>query len=285
MLDDLEAELVLHGDLDRLAPLAGDVEVRRLAAGAVPHGVDVVGRVRAEDRDGDRDAEDHPEQRVGEVVDPEVDAEERGRDQHGGAHELRLHPRPPRHHEHVDGAGDHDGESRHRYGRGRVALPVADDRDAEGSGSRRQEEQPFHREPHDRHADQVEREMPPAPEPCHGGERGQTDEGEPEARADRVQVPRQAVEPLRAQRDDGIGDGAIEAVERPRVDVQPDAPRDDDDEHQGKPEDTGRPDRLGQRWRRPGGSPVALGDLAYIDDVFVVRHACTLIHGRIPPER
>ena len=164
---DLVAELLLHGELDRLAAPARHVEVRRLPLVAVLDGIDVVGRPRAEDRDGDREAEEQAEQRVGEVVDPEVDAQQRGHEHHDGTDELGVHPRSAGRHEHVRDAGDHDRETPHGERGGRIPLPGTDDRDVERPRSRREEQQPFRQQTGDRHADQEQGEVPPPPEPRH----------------------------------------------------------------------------------------------------------------------
>ena len=73
----VNAELILHRDADRLAPAPGDVEVRRLAARAVGHREEVVGGESAERGERDRDPDDRAEHDVGEVVDAEVDPQQR----------------------------------------------------------------------------------------------------------------------------------------------------------------------------------------------------------------
>ena len=245
---------------------------------AVLHGIDVVGRPRAEDRDGDRDAEDHPEQRVGEVVDPEVDAQQGRREQHDEAEELGAHPGSAGHHEHVRDAGDHDRETTHRERGCRIALPVTDDRDVERPWPRREEQQSCSHATGERHADQEQGEVPPPLEPRHAPDGQQHQEAESPARAERIEGPGQRVEPRRAQGDHRIGDRRVEPVERRGVVVQPDASGDDDEDDQGQSEDTGSADLLGQRRWRSGRAPDASVDLGDVDDVIAVGRACRLFH-------
>ncbi len=168
-VDDREPELVLHGLADGFPAATRDVEMGGLAA-PVGDGEELVRREEAERQQWDGDADRHPGEDVEGMVDAEVEAGERNKDDDGAADELGDGPRPAGHHDGIDHADGREADDGNRRRGQRVALPAPDLGDVVGPGSRVHPDQQDADDLEDEGAGQVREQVAPAAERHHRSE-------------------------------------------------------------------------------------------------------------------
>ena len=245
-----QPELVMHGQPDRVAAPAADVDVGGPAP-PVHDGKDLVRGEVTERRDRYRHAERDAEQHVVGVIDGQVQP---GQAEHGDCHGRRclgVGARPARYDQAVHRSDEEKRDPGDRNGRCRVSAPAAEDEHAVGARPGQAVVDHLPREDlQEEQAAQEDRQVPPAPED-HDQHHDRTPEhGDPPAGAGRVDPVGDVGQPRRAhigQPEQHPGVGLITHPEPGRDPGEQEGEGHDDDREQ----DPGRGiDGDGMRQRR-----------------------------------